>query len=392
VLHRSTAPSPLDWTPLQRCDLQDLHALLTVIEEADDLGDRHTLDDLVRSFERADADPQQHCRLGRDRDGVLVGYGWNHPLTGDDEPCRVHVSGGVHPDHRGRGAGHALLAWQLEAARQWYLRSGEPTSAPLQMIAYADERCTDQRALYEDLGLHPVRWYADMTRSLQGPLPPHVDPPGIRVVPLNRKRFEAVRQAHNEAFAGHWGSRPVDAERWEKQLVRPESRLSWSWVALAAETSEVVGYATNAAYEDDWAEQGFSEGWTDRLGVRPGWRNRGVARALLTASMLSFAEAGLAAAGVGVDCDAERALDLYEELGYRSTHTVVMYGRTEEALTGEALIREVLTTEALSSEPLVPEAGRGEALVGESLMGKGLAEEALTGKALDGETQTVGSP
>jgi mycothiol synthase len=331
------ARTQLDWRPLSRADLVDLHGLLTAIEDADDLADRHNVDDLARSVDALDpetalpAEAATDCLLGRDQLGQLVAYGWNHPFPDDRYPRRVHVSGGVHPEHRRRGTGHALLAWQLDAAREWYHRTRSDDVGPLQVIVYAEERSTQQRALYEDLGLRPLRWYGDMTRRLEGPLPEHQDPPGIRIVPFNRKRFEAVRLAHNEAFAGHWGSQPIDAAGWEKQLVRPESRLSWSWVALAAETSEVVGYATNAAYEDDWDAQGFSEGWTDRLGVRPAWRGRGIARALLTASLRSFAEAGLDAAGLGVDSDNPgRAFERYEGLGYHATHTVVMHGLTEE--------------------------------------------------------------
>lgn len=326
----ATPPGGLQWHPLNADDLDDLDQLLTAIEVYDDLGERHTRDDLEATF-RAQTDRALHCRLGRTGSGELVAYGWNHPLPSASGPRRVHVSGGVHPDHRRHGAGHAILAWQLEAARSWHVRSCTETGEPLRCIAYLDGDRADQRRLYDDLGLRPVRWFADMSRLLSGDLPPHADPPGIRVVPLNRKRFEAVRTAHNEAFAGHWGSQPIDAGGWEEQLLRPQSRLSWSWVALAEETSEVVGYATNAVYsDDDEGEQGLSEGWTDRLGVRPGWRGRGVARALLTASLRSFAEAGLDAAGLGVDSDDPTSgFELYESLGYATTHSVVMYAGPE---------------------------------------------------------------
>jgi mycothiol synthase len=329
-------PSPaasgrLLWQPLRRADLDDLDALLSAIEEHDDLGDRHTPDDLHDTFD-AETEPELHCRLGRTANGLLVAYGWNHPLPCDSGPPRIHLSGGVHPDHRRRGCGHALLAWQLDAARSWHARRDDLAGEPLRLVAYLEGDRADQGRLYEDLGLTPVRWFADMDRSLADELPVHADPPGIRVVPLNRKRFEAVRAAHNEAFAGHWGSRPIDARGWEEQLLRPQSRLSWSWVALAEETSEVVGYATNAADEGDGED--LPEGWTDRLGVRPGWRGRGVGRALLTASLRSFAEAGLATAGLGVDSDDPlTAFQIYESLGYVTTHAVVMYARTEAAAT-----------------------------------------------------------
>jgi mycothiol synthase len=273
--------------------------------------------------------------VGRDLSGRLLAYGWNHPQPDDVGPRRVHAQGGVHPSSRGRGAGHTVLGWQLEAARQWHRRTWTEDAGPLWVVAYADEEQSAQRSLYERFEMAPLRWYADMLRTFTDPPPTHEDPPGIRIVPLNRKRFEAVRLAHNEAFADHWGSREVDQAGWEEQLTRPQSRLSWSWVALAEETSEVVGYATNAAYEDDWPDLGFSEGWTDRLGVRPAWRGRGIAPALLVASMRSFADAGLEAAGIGVDSDSpNRAFEMYEELGYRSTHTVVMYAKTEDLAPG----------------------------------------------------------
>ncbi len=324
-------PYEVEFRPVTRVDLDDLDALLDAIESTDEPSERHTRAELYDTFDALGPDAGQECLLGRHPDGTLVAYGWNHPFPTDTDPRRVHATGGVHPDWRRSGIGRTVLTWQLEQARLWYDRTWVDGYGPLQVVAYAGEQQVGLRRLYEEIGLSPVRWYADMTLRFAGPPPVHRDPAGIRIVPMSRKRIEAVRIAHNEVFADHWGTSPVDAEGWEQQLLRPESRLSWSWVALDAETSELVGYATNAAHEGDWAAQGFSEGWTDRLGVRRPWRERGVARALLTASMRSFLEAGLDGAGLGVDSDDPcRAFELYQELGYHSSHTVVMYAKTDE--------------------------------------------------------------
>ncbi|MCW2810356.1 MAG: family N-acetyltransferase, partial [Friedmanniella sp.] len=89
-------------------------------------------------------------------------------------------------------------------------------------------------------------------------------------------------------------------------------------------------YALSSAYEQDWQAQGFSQGWTDRLGVRPEWRGRGIASALLYRSMQSFRAAGLDAAGLGVDADDEKgAVRLYEQLGYRPVSMFVTYVHDE---------------------------------------------------------------
>ncbi|MEL4504557.1 GNAT family N-acetyltransferase [Luteococcus sp. H91] len=94
----------------------------------------------------------------------------------------------------------------------------------------------------------------------------------------------------------------------------------------------MVGYAMNSAYVQDWEAQSFSEGWTDRLGVRPAWRGHNVGSALLIASMRTFLDAGLDGAGLGVDTsDPDGALELFESVGYESEEMVVLYGRELEA-------------------------------------------------------------
>ena len=327
-------PAGLHWRPLIRADLEELDTLISVAEDADDPSSRHSLSELQESFDSRGADPGRDAVVGRDADGTLVAYGWDHPETADVNPRRVHLAGTVHPAWRGRGIGRAVLGWQLERAQDFHAETHRNGHGPLQVIAYADEKQTAQRALYERHGLQPTRWLADMFLTFSGPPPPTVVPSGVRLVPLSHKLLEPVRLVHNEAFADRWGAQPIDPVGWDEQLNRRASRLSWSWVALDAATSEVVGYVTNAAYEQDWEAQGFSEGWTDRLGVRLCWRGRGVASALLLRSMQSFYEAGLDAAGIGIDSDRPpQASGRYQRLGYQVVSLVLLHARTFDGTT-----------------------------------------------------------
>lgn len=334
------------WTPLREDDLPALNGLLTAIEHLDEPADRYSLDKLELEFGDADAHPEENAVLGRDSGGTLVAYAWNWPSRSDVSPRRVFLRGGVHPGWRDRGIGRAVLAWQLDLARDWYRRSRQPEHGPLRLIGYAEERSVRKRHLFQRAGLQPVRWYADMSRRLDGELPLSPPPPAVAVVPFTEALLEAVRAAHNEAFADLWGSKPLTREDWQAYLGRPATRPAWSQVAitveadagggvageLATENVGVVGYAMNSAYTEDWVEAGFTEGWTDMLGVRREWRGRGVARALLSRSMQVFAEAGLDAAGIGVDADTPDAgRRLYRGLGYVAAETVVMHARTERA-------------------------------------------------------------
>lgn len=322
--------SNLSWSPMTRDDITSLAALLTAIELLDEPSERHSVEALYEAFDESGADPTNDALLGRDAGGTLVAYGWNHPGRSDTDPRRVYIDGGVHPGWRRQGIGSALLRYQLEHARRWHTETRTDGHGPLRVIAYVDEKLTERRALYERHGLDPLRWYADMSITFEGEPPSVPDPPGIELVPFTMNLSEAVREAHNEAFADHWGAQPVDPERWEQQTLRSDSRPEWSWVAVDAETGDVAGYAMNAAYEQDWESQGYSEGWTDRIGVRRAWRGRSIAKALLCWSMATFAKAGLEAAGLGVDSDNPTgAFQLYESLGYQAGETMVMHALTE---------------------------------------------------------------
>lgn len=330
MAHLPSSEHRLHWQQLARADLDHLSGLLTAIEHVDEPIERHSVEELYERFDEIDSDPEIDTILGRDAGGLPVAYGWARRVAFDVDPRRVYLSGGVHPGWRRQGIGTSLLRWQIDAARRWYQAGPVDGHGPLRVICLAEEKLAGHRRLYTARGLEAIRWFTDFTHHFTGPLPDPPIPAGIDIVPMRDEHLEAVRVAHNEAFADHWGSQPIDAAHWFEELNRSSTRLNWSWVAVENRSGDVVGYVTNGSYEQDWAAQGFKDGWTVRLGVRPAWRRRGIARALLAASMRSYAEAGLDAAGLGVDTDNPTgAYGLYAEMGFVATNTTVLYARTE---------------------------------------------------------------
>ena len=138
---------------------------------------------------------------------------------------------------------------------------------------------------------------------------------GFQLVPWETVDSESIRDAHNEAFADHWGSTPIPRESWEHMGEASDLRPDLSFVAVA--DGEVLGYARNAVVPDDWELLGRKEGWVEQLGVRRAWRKRGVASALLGNSMRAFLEDGLDHAALAVDTDNPTgAYGLYRRLGF----------------------------------------------------------------------------
>jgi ribosomal protein S18 acetylase RimI-like enzyme len=187
-------------------------------------------------------------------------------------------------------------------------------------------------------GFSSVRWYIEMTRRLVGdgsqPIPEVELAAGLRVVPFDRELDEQVRLAHNEAFADHWGSEPRSAEDWQRATTGGRNfRPDWSFLVLADSDGgqEVAGYTLASAYEQDWEAQGYTAGWTDLLGVRPAWRGRRLAPALLAASMQAMLDSGMERAELGVDSEnASGALGLYGGLGYAATRREVAWAKAVE--------------------------------------------------------------
>lgn len=325
----------LEWSALTEEGLAELAELRTAIEYFDDPVERQSYDELVEYYRAPDADPQHNAVVGRDRGGTIVAYAWNHVRGLEVGEPRIWMDGGVHPAWRHQMIGRRLVEWQLARGQEWYaeaLAADPELSQPLWLGSYVDAKLEGQAHLIEHCGFQAQRWYFDMHLSFSGAdggpfvLPRVPELHGVQLVPYHPTMSEQVRLAHNEAFADSPGVHTVSRASWEHSMARSAARPEWSWVAVV--DGEVVGYAMNSAYVQDWQPQGFSEGWTDRLGVRPGWRGHQLGSALLVASVRSFMDAGLEGAGLGVDTsDPSGAVDLFTGIGYESEEMVVLYGR-----------------------------------------------------------------
>lgn len=306
----------LTWRPLTLADVPAWYALASTVDDFDRALERRTKAELAQMFEGGWRDPARDSVGGFDARGHLRAYTWSdfRPVT--EGTLAPVIFGDVHPSDRGRGIGRALVEWAEARARE-QLTAAE-VNLPARIRFYADEHHAEARRLAELAGFTALRWYVCMRRDLAAPLPDVQVPDGITVAPYTADLDEAVRIAHNESFArDHWGSSPFDAEAWSLSVVGGEAfRADWSFVALDS-SGGVSGYLLSGAYSQDWEPQGYTEGWTDLLGVRREWRRQGVAGCLLTAAMRAYAEGGMQYAGLDVDTgNPTGALGVYTRLGY----------------------------------------------------------------------------
>jgi len=252
-------------------------------------------------------------------DGAVVGWGriWHQPAGEGTE--RVVVFGAIDPARRGRGLGSALLEWQVDRASA--VLAGRPGTIRLDVYDWQ----ADVRRLAERTGFRPVRTFEDLVRPLD-PLLRAPAPEGVQVVPWDRRRDEETRRVRNVAFGDHWGSPPVPAESWTAGLEGSDTRLDLSFLALS--DARVLGYLLAEHSEGAEAVTGRREGWIASIGVLPAGRRRGVATALIAASLEAFAAAGFTHAALRVGTENESgAARLYRTLGFRPLYRTLTYTR-----------------------------------------------------------------
>jgi ribosomal protein S18 acetylase RimI-like enzyme len=152
-------------------------------------------------------------------------------------------------------------------------------------------------------------------------------PAGITVrTAVIEQDLEAVVACQEEAWRDHWGfvEQPFDqvlAERQEAIKAQGANFDPTLWF-LAVDGDEIVGLSLC----DDRIVDDKARGYVSTLGVRPAWRKRGIALALLHHTFAEFRRRGYAA--VELDIDSQNltgAVRLCERAGMRVVRQFVTY-------------------------------------------------------------------
>jgi GNAT superfamily N-acetyltransferase len=218
----------------------------------------------------------------------------------------------VLPQWRGRGITRALLAINTSRAREL---AGMHAEGDWRMGTMTSDTEVHRTRVLESSGYNKERWYLEMLRDLREPIEEFPLPEGIEVRPVEvddqRKVFEALW----EAFRGSWAFREMDEKDWTGFQGSPEFQpehwvVGWDGEVVAGVVFSWVDQLENQRYGRLW-------GYNDEVGVTEGYRRRGLAKALLSRSLVILRELGMEYANLGVDTqNPADALGLYESQGY----------------------------------------------------------------------------
>jgi len=234
--------------------------------------------------------------LAYDSAGTLVGY------AGLDERVeRRTAEFVVHPGHRRRGVGGALLAALLDRVHGplWVWAHGEHPAA-LRLARRA--------------GLARRRELFQLRRRLAEPIPLQVLPDGVALRAFVPGEDEAaVVRVNNRAFAWH-----PEQHRWDASELEMRKAQPWfdpKGFLLAVDPADrLLGFHWTKVHPD-----GVGEVYV--LAVDPDAQGTGLGGALTVAGLAYLRERGVSEAMLYVESDNAAALHTYQKLGFVYHHT-----------------------------------------------------------------------
>ncbi len=244
-----------------------------------------------------------------ERDGRVIAYAdcEFRPASG-----RGSADAAVHPDFRHQGIGTQLIR-ATEARILERAEAETPAEQPVTIQRGILDANSGALRLVESLGYRHIRTFYHMRIAFDQPVDAPPLPDGLTLRPFDPARDgRAVYEAHQEAFADHWGYERRSYDEWAHYTINDLGGDPAQWWVIAYDGDEVAGICLNRPYGEEDAQMG----WVSTLGVRRPWRKRGLGLALLRHSFALFQERGCTRAGLGVDAASlTNAVALYERAG-----------------------------------------------------------------------------
>ena len=289
---------------------------MRLVEAATDADGVSPMSEHVRLHLRYGGDPRARNLLLTSA-GKLTGYAHLDPTDPVEGPSGELV---IHPEHRGRGQGTALVRALL----------AEANGQPLRLWAHGDTPAAARLA--RSAGFERIRALWRMERSLLAPVDEPRYPADVTVRTFVTGQDEdAWLDLNRRAFARH-----PEQGAWTRDDLDLREREPWfdpEGFFLAERGGRLAGFHWTKIHGGDTMPHGGnadghgheSIGEVYVVGVDPDQRGGGLGRALTLTGMRYLRSRGLVRVMLYVDEANAPAIRLYESLGFAHLDTDVMF-------------------------------------------------------------------
>ncbi|HET7028316.1 MAG TPA: GNAT family N-acetyltransferase [Candidatus Limnocylindrales bacterium] len=304
-------------------DLAEMNRVANLVRRATGDPNLSSVADIEAAYRQYDqAELPADCVLA-ELDGRLIAYGratWEDLSTGDAE---VGAFMNLDPAHAGEGIEELIVEHAVRRATT--LMAARRPERPAAVRMWINDRAPHQIRAAEAAGFRRVRAGAQMIRPTLDDIPDVGLPAGYEIRPISsgdEAMHRRVWEADSRAFAETWGHEAPTERAYEAWRSSPSFDPPLWRVAFHGD--DIAGQILN--YMGEPQPDGDRVGFTEAISVQPEHRRRGLARALLAASLRAVRDAGATRAGLGVDSqNPNEAQALYASMDYEVVTVTYTY-------------------------------------------------------------------
>ncbi len=276
---------------------------------------------LGAALERMATPEQRERRLVAEVNGKAVGYSTLGCWQENDGMWVYLITGWVLPAWRGNGLGTAMLHWGERKARQ--LAAGEHPAGSYEFAANASSTEQDTTALLLHEGYTARYTVLEMGLKESVPVEESSLPAGVELRPVFKIHYLPIAQCIAEAYKDEYADRryqevfdPVDyAQRLCDSRHDPKLwQVAWDGERVAGQVIPVIEKGRAVIQE---------------VSIRPAYRRKGLARALLTRAVREVRSRGVKVIRINTVGEYKtRACDLYRSVGFELVKTFPRYRKS----------------------------------------------------------------
>lgn len=306
-----------------KSDYAQIAAVLTASEAADNLDRKVSAEDIANAYQHLNnCDPFKDV-LVAEVFGKIVGYvrGW---WESDLNSGRIyHHNGFLIPEWRRKGIGHAMLLW-MENHLTELANSHHVAARYFQVNLTQFQEGTAVMLLRA--GYQPIRHFYEMVRPSLNDIVEFSLPDGLEIRPVHPDHYPALWKSIDDTSKEEWGYTEPTENDYQEWLTSPHFQPHLWQVAWDVFNNQIVGHVLTFIDHDENKQLNRKRGYTEGIGVDPNWRRRGVARALISRSLLAQNAAGMTESALVADSDStSKVIRLYERCGFQIVQRDTIY-------------------------------------------------------------------
>jgi ribosomal protein S18 acetylase RimI-like enzyme len=306
-------------------DYGSMAAVLTSSQRADHYDRRVTAEDVAKAYRNSltNCDPYTDMIMVEVA-GKMVGYvrGW-----WEEESPSMYLykhNGVLLPTWRRKGIGRAMLNWMENRLKD--IAEAHPRESKKYFQVSASQYQEGTAIMLERAGYQPVRFFLEMVRTNLSEIPDFPLPDGLEIRPVAPDQYRTIWESIHDSDQEEWGSTEPIENAYSEWLNDPLFQPDLWQIAWDKETGNPAGHVLTYIHHEENKQFNRKRGYTEGVGVSREWRQRGVARALISHSLQAQKAAGMSESALVADSDnASGATRLYESCGFQTVKRDTIY-------------------------------------------------------------------